>query len=290
MRSPHLWVKAGGFVIVVAMTLAVAPDTASGLTLSAGQMAGQRVIYSYTGLTPPAKLLWLISHGEAAGVIFFGDNITSHKQIRGVIQVLEHAAASPQNPVHAPLLLMTDQEGGLVRRLSGAPRLSEKQIGASADPATLATKAGRGAGRNLRGVGMNVNLAPVLDVYRKAGDFDDQYGRSYSKSPGVVSKLGAAFIRAQQHVGVAATAKHFPGLGAATRSQNTDMRPVTLQRVAALAAHDRRAPLSRRRSLPASSWSWCPGRCTRRSTRACPPDCRLSSSRACCVRSSASRA
>jgi beta-N-acetylhexosaminidase len=65
-------------------------------------------------------------------------------------------------------------------------------------------------------------------VYRKAGDFDDQYGRSYSKSPGVVSKLGADFIRAQQHVGVAATAKHFPGLGAATRSQNTDTRPVTL--------------------------------------------------------------
>jgi len=130
--------------------------------------------------------------------------------------------------VHAPLLLMTDQEGGLVRRLSGAPRLSEKQIGASADPATLATKAGRGAGRNLRGVGMNVNLAPVLDVYRKAGDFDDQYGRSYSKSPAVVSKLGADFIRAQQHVGVAASAKHFPGLGSATSYQNTDMRPVTL--------------------------------------------------------------
>ena len=192
-------------------------------------MAGQRVIYSYTGLTPPAKLLWLISHGEAAGVIFFGDNITSHKQIRGVIRVLEHAAASPHNPVHAPLLLMTDQEGGLVRRLTGAPRLSEKQIGASADPAALAAKAGRGAGRNLSGVGMNVNLAPVLDVYRKAGDFDDQYGRSYSKRPGVVSKLGAAFIKAQQQVGVVATAKHFPGLGSATRSQNTDMRPVTLQ-------------------------------------------------------------
>src|ERR1035437_770364 len=123
---------------------------------------------------------------------------------------------------------MTDQEGGKVRRLSGAPLLSEKQIGESANPGAEATKAGTGAGLNLHGVGMNVNLAPVLDVYRQAGDFADQYGRSYSMNPDVVAKLGADFIAAQQHAGVAATAKHFPGLGAATLSQNTDQRPVTL--------------------------------------------------------------
>ena len=51
--------------------------------------------------------------------------------------------------MRAPLLLMTDQEGGLVRRLPGAPLLSEKQIGESADPAAAATQAGAGAGRNL---------------------------------------------------------------------------------------------------------------------------------------------
>ena len=130
-------------------------------------MAGQRVIYSYAGLTPPASLLGLISHGEAAGVIFFADNISSDAQIAKVIETLKEADASPQNPVGAPLLLMTDQEGGQVRRLPGAPLLSEKQIGESADPAATATLAGAGAGRNLRGVGMNVNLAPVLDVYRQ---------------------------------------------------------------------------------------------------------------------------
>jgi len=77
-------------------------------------------------------------------------------------------------------------------------------------------------------VGMNVNLAPVLDVYRKAGDFDDQFGRSYSMNPNVVSDLGARMIKAQQAGGVAATAKHFPGLGAAAANQNTDVGPVTL--------------------------------------------------------------
>src|ERR1700730_8242228 len=80
---------------------------------------------------------------------------------------------------------------------------------------------------------MNVNLAPVLDVYRVAGNFIDQYGRSYRDDPAVVSRLGASFIRAQQGRGVAATAKHFPGLGAAARGQNTDLQPVTLNLAAA---------------------------------------------------------
>jgi beta-N-acetylhexosaminidase len=123
---------------------------------------------------------------------------------------------------------MTDQEGGLVRRLPGAPTLSEKQIGASADPVAAAASAGAGAGQNLAGVGMNLNLAPVLDVYRQAGDFDDQYGRSYSSDPHVAAECGAAFITAQQELRIAATGKHFPGLGAATAAQNTDLGPVTL--------------------------------------------------------------
>jgi beta-N-acetylhexosaminidase len=68
----------------------------------------------------------------------------------------------------------------------------------------------------------------VLDVYRTPGDFDDQFGRSYSTDPKVVSALGAEFIKAQQAVRVAATAKHFPGLGAALSTQNTDVGAVTL--------------------------------------------------------------
>ena len=198
--------------------------------LSAQQLAGQRVIYSYSGLNPPASLISLIQHGQAAGVIFFGQNISGKAQIAAVIKRLEQADASPLNPVRAPLLLMTDQEGGQVRRLPGQPYLSEKQIGAKplSLAKTLATQAGRGAAANLRGVGMNVDLAPVLDVYRKAGDFDDQFGRSYSMHPAVVSALGADMIKAQQAGRVAATAKHFPGLGAATAAQDTDLRPVTL--------------------------------------------------------------
>jgi len=196
------------------------------LALTNLQLAGQRVIYSYPGLTPPAQLLTDIANGQVAGVIFFGENISSESQIASVVTQLRNAQAA--GPIQQPLLLMTDQEGGEVARLPGAPTMSEKQIGASSNPTGNATTAGTGAGENLAGVGMNVNLAPVLDVYYKAGDFDDQYQRSYSSNPSIAGECGKAFITAQQAVGVAATAKHFPGLGSATASQNTDNGPVTL--------------------------------------------------------------
>jgi beta-N-acetylhexosaminidase len=194
--------------------------------LTTAQLAGQRVIFSYPGATPPASLLDLIAAGQAGGVIFFGENITSLSQIAGVVAQLKEAHAA--SPVRSPLLLMTDQEGGIVRRLPGEPVLSEKQIGASADPVAGASAAGTGAGENLAGVGMNNNLAPVLDVFRQAGNFDDEFGRSYSMDPNVCAECGAAMITAQQKLNVAATAKHFPGLGAATVDQNTDLGPVTL--------------------------------------------------------------
>ncbi len=172
------------------------------------------MIFSYSGLTVPAALLQEISAGQAAGVIFFGENISGGGQIASVIQQLRQA--QQQSPVPAPLLLMTDQEGGLVRRLPGAPAMSEKQIGAAKNPAAAVGSAGTGAGQNLAGAGMNVNLAPVLDVYYKSGNFIDQYERSYSNNASTVTACGQAFITAQQQIAVAAAAKHFPGLGSAT--------------------------------------------------------------------------
>jgi beta-N-acetylhexosaminidase len=207
-------------------TTAVPSPRAMTSKLSNAQLAGQRVVYSYRGKTPPAALFARIRRGEAAGVMFFKDNISSRSQIHQVITELQEA--NRQSPVRAPLLMMTDQEGGLVRRLPGAPYLSAEQVGAASHPVTAAQQAGASAGQNLRGVGMNVNLAPVLDVYRTAGDFDDQYHRSFSQNPKTVAALGAAFIEAQQRTGVAATAKHFPGLGTAGAQQNTDKVPVTL--------------------------------------------------------------
>ncbi len=194
--------------------------------LSTAQLAGQRIVYAYAGLQPPPSLLAVIRAGEAGGVILFSNNIASPLQLRDVTSQLQRAALA--SPLHDRILILTDQEGGQVRRLPGAPILSEKQIGASRAGVALARSAGAGAGHNLAGVGVNVNLAPVLDVYRQPGDFIDQFARSYSSRAATVASLGAAFIAAQQPIGVAATAKHFPGLGAAAAAQNTDLRPVAL--------------------------------------------------------------
>jgi beta-N-acetylhexosaminidase len=203
-----------------------APSAPSGTAqLTPEQLAGQRVIYSYPGLTPPPALLQRIREGEAAGVIFFGENVSSEAQIRSAIAELRGAQA--ESPVREPLLLMTDQEGGQVRRLPGAPTLSAKQVGGTGDTSAAAS-AGADAARNLIGVGMNLNLAPVLDVFHSAGDFADSAQRSFGDDPSKVAALGSAFLAAEQRQGIAATAKHFPGLGAAARDQNTDLGPVTL--------------------------------------------------------------
>jgi beta-N-acetylhexosaminidase len=219
---------AGAATLRPARALAATPTGVDTSGLTPAQLAGQRVIWSYPGLTPPQALFDAIRAGLAGGVIFFGENI--NRRDRTQIQAVTSALAQAQvdSGVGYPLLLMTDQEGGIVQRLPGAPGISEKQIGASADPVGTATSAGTGAAQNLLDAGMNCNLAPVLDVYREAGNFDDQFGRSYSMDPVVCGECGAASITAQQTLGVAATAKHFPGLGAATRTQNTDLGPVTL--------------------------------------------------------------
>ncbi|KAG6828525.1 hypothetical protein H0H92_007653 [Tricholoma furcatifolium] len=200
--------------------LALVPSLVICATTESLLAAGQHVIYSYPGLTPPESLFTAISAGHAAGVIFFGENIDD--TIGSVITSLKDANAV--SPLGLPLLLMTDQEGGEVRRLSGEPVQSAKEMCADGTSASEGT----GAGQNLASVGMNVNLAPVLDVYRVAGDFDDEYERSFSNNATIAALCGQSFITAQQATGIASTAKHFPGLGAASASQNTDEVPVTL--------------------------------------------------------------
>ena len=105
------------------------PRTRAQAPLSSQQRVGQRVIFSYPGLTVPSALLQQITAGEGAGVIFFGDNISGEAQIASVIQRLR--AAQRQSPVSSPLLLMTDQEGGEVGACPCAPCRKQRK---SANP------------------------------------------------------------------------------------------------------------------------------------------------------------
>ncbi|MFF3574223.1 glycoside hydrolase family 3 N-terminal domain-containing protein [Nocardia jiangxiensis] len=183
--------------------------------------AGRRIIYSYKGTQPPAELLTLASKSQVGGVIFFADNIASAQQVAEVAAELRKAS-----PV--PLLLTTDQEGGQVNRLPGGPTQSNKQVGAAGDVARAADAQAAGAAHVLAAANLDTDLAPVLDVYRRPGDFLDQYGRSYSDRPAVVGDCAEAYIRTLQGNKISACAKHFPGLGSAPAGANTDEKPVTI--------------------------------------------------------------
>jgi len=223
LAAPLLGVPALG----VPALLGVPPaSAATSVALTSRQRAGQRVVFSYPGPTVPVALLNQVAAGAAAGVIFFRENIPSTVVLADAVQQLR--AAQQRSPVQLPLLLTTDQEGGLVRRLPGAPEQSARQVGSSPDPAAAASAAGSGAGSNLLANGLGVNLAPVLDVFDQPGNFIDAFQRSFGSDPAVVAACGAAFVAAQRSAGVAATLKHFPGLGAAEAGQDTDLGPVRL--------------------------------------------------------------
>jgi beta-N-acetylhexosaminidase len=200
------------------------PRTASAepAQLSPRHLAGLRVVSGFEGRTPPRDLKRMVARGELAGVILFSDNVGGRKAVRRLTRRLQ--AIPRPAAVDEPLLVMVDQEGGLVRRLPGPPKPSAEEVGRRG--ARYARKLGRATGDSLTGMGVNVNLAPVLDVARRGGFIDDQ-DRAYGRKPGAVAKVGTAFAAGMEGRGVAATSKHFPGLGAAR--QSTDEQRVKLR-------------------------------------------------------------
>ncbi|KAH7234302.1 glycosyl hydrolase [Fusarium solani] len=194
-------------------------------------LAGQHVIYSYPGLTPPDELFQLVREGRVGGLILFRDNIDQNNTANTAAAMSRMQQANAESPAYngLPLLVMTDQEGGYVKRITdGGPFQSAKEMGASADPATASAQGGQDGAKALIGAGVNMNLAPVLDVYREDGDLMDQWERSFGNTSALVSKCIAPFIKNMQEKGVLATAKHFPGLGAASADSNTDVEPVVV--------------------------------------------------------------
>ena len=187
---------------------------------------GHHVIFSYPGLEPPAHLFDLIKQGKVGGIILFGENVGDN--LTATIEIFQQTYKQSPSYSGSPLLITTDQEGGKIRRLPGGPKQSAKQVGQASDFRKAASQLGKDAASTLEASKVNFNLAPVLGVYREEGDFLDNYGRSFSNSSKVVGTCASAFIKAQQSAGVIASAKHFPGLGAAGKNVNTDEQPVTI--------------------------------------------------------------
>lgn len=194
---------------------AVAPQPSVAETLSPKLLAGERIVVGLPGTSISPRLRQAIAQGRVAGVVLFAENLPSRAAGRRLIDRLQGIRRPPK--LRDPLLIMTDQEGGLVKRLSGAPTASARQMGARG--AAFSARQGRRTAGNLRDVGINVDLAPVLDVGRPGGVIAETE-RSFGSSAARVSAAAIPFAKALRAGGVAATGKHFPGFGAAT--ENTD--------------------------------------------------------------------
>src|SRR6476469_3593831 len=134
-------------------------------TLPAEQLAGERIVVGLPGTAISPGLRAAVREGRVAGVVLFAANFPSRAAGRRLIARLQGIVRPPK--LRDPLLVMVDQEGGLVKRIDGAPTASAREMGARG-PAFSRDQGARTAA-NLGDVGVNVDLAPVLDVARPGG-------------------------------------------------------------------------------------------------------------------------
>jgi beta-N-acetylhexosaminidase len=113
---------AGAIAFGVALGDGSPPEPSAVSMLSLEQLAGERLVVGYPGAEPPAGVRGMVREGRVAGVILFAENFPSREAGRRAIATLQ-AIRRPAG-LRDPLLVMVDQEGGLVKRIDGAPTSS----------------------------------------------------------------------------------------------------------------------------------------------------------------------
>jgi beta-N-acetylhexosaminidase len=163
----------------------------------------------------------LIRDHALGGVILFARNIENPVQIATLCSRLQEAALESHG---IPIFLAVDQEGGRVARLQEPfTRFpGNGVIGNDPNGAERAAEFGKTTATEMRLVGLNMNMAPVVDV-RMGAPERHLDGRIFSDDPQKVSLLGRCVVKNLQENGVMAVAKHFPGLGRATRDPHHDL-------------------------------------------------------------------
>jgi beta-N-acetylhexosaminidase len=175
------------------------------------QKVGQLLVPTIPGTRATDGGAALVRDYHLGGVIYFPSNIRTARQVAALSNGLQQAALA-QHP-GVPLLIVTDQEGGIVARLAGMSTLFPDQMaaGATRDPAHIRAEE-HTTGTQLRALGINLDYAPVADV--NVDPANPVIGiRSFGSHPALVSAMTAAAIEGFHAAGIAATAKHFPGHG-----------------------------------------------------------------------------
>lgn len=186
----------------------------NGMTLR--EKVGQLILLGIQGQGFDAKDISYIKKINPGGIIFYGRNLKDADDIPHLISRI--TALSRKSTL--PMFFAVDQEGGLVHRVEGEVYRppSAPAIGA-ANSEELSREVGQSVGGALKALGVNINLAPVLDVPADIRS-SPMAMRSFSSDSIAVARLGTAYIRGLKDAGVLATAKHFPGIGRAIKDSH----------------------------------------------------------------------
>ena len=200
--------------------------TAFAASLTDDELLGQAFMLGYPDAVPSPFLLGWIENQGLGGVKIFPRNVASLQQLAADVDQLQ--AVAQRQPRRIPLLIATDLEGGWIdhvkHEVSRTP--GNLAIGAAGMPDD-AYRTGRYLGLELAALGINMNFAPTVDVY-SSPDASVIGPRAFSSDPVQTGLLAVAYFRGLQSAGIIATAKHYPGHGAADRDSH-----LVLPRIAA---------------------------------------------------------
>jgi len=196
-------------------------------------LLGQLFVVGLPGVELDDSTKRLIEEFRINNFIYFKRNVDSPEQLRQLSEDLRRGCAAADL---APPLIAIDQEGGSVTRLPPPfTQFPDARVLANAqEPEKELTAYAQVCARELREIGVNYNLAPVLDVC-EAGEKYFMEKRSLGGDPESVARLGILVVRELQANSIAACAKHFPGLGAAVVDPHFQLPSVAKKESAILA-------------------------------------------------------
>lgn len=187
------------------------------------EKVGQLLMVHFNGETVNDDAKALVQDTKVGSIIYYNwsNGLRSPEQIRELSAGLQKLAQANQNPI--PLLIAADQEGGIVARLKyeSAKFPGNRAVGETANP-NLAETIALAMGKELQAVGINMNLAPVVDV--NSNPQNPVIGaRSFGDKPEIVLAFGEKALSGYRQAQIIATLKHFPGYGDVTVDPHKDL-------------------------------------------------------------------
>lgn len=172
---------------------------------------GQLFVVGFQGKVIDDAVRTLIHDYRVGNFILFSRNIGTPEEVLALTSDLQAEAKKAGH--EKPLLICLDQENGIVRRLKDPTTQfpGPMSLGAISEP-ELAKQIGLATASELRQLGINWNLAPVVDINNNPKNPVINV-RSFGASPNLVAQLATEWFKGQQEGGVASTLKHFPGHG-----------------------------------------------------------------------------